>query len=149
MSVIINMNEFIAICVYLVSLELLLTHLTARLIFKMRPMKCVEILSIWSAVVDVNNVWIEVWIIILSLSVDVCTMVLLSISVIEVDEVVSSLYRADIVNLVRKNLPFQVVLACQYRYFSLRIDSVPILILEARRSLIVPALDLCFVSPLD
>ena len=131
------------------SLELLLTHLRVHLIFKMRPIKCVEILCIRSSVVDVNKIWIEVWIIILSLSVDVCTMVLLSVSVIEVAEVVSSLYRADIVDLVRKNLPFQVVLACQYRYFSLTTDGVPIRILEARRSLIVPALDLCFVSPLD
>ena len=139
------MDEFVAIAAYLLVIEILLTYLIVHLIVKIRPVKSVEILSILSIVVDVDNIWIEVRIIILSLSVGACALVLLTISIIEVDEVVSSLYRADIVNLVRKHLPRQVVLLCQYRNFALRIHSFTISILEARCLLIVPALDLCFV----
>lgn len=139
------MDEFVAIAAYLLMIEILLTYLIVHLIVKIRPVESVEILSILSIVVDVDNIWIEVRIIILSLSVGACALVLLTISIIEVDEVVSSLYRADIVNLVRKHLPRQVVLLCQYRNFTLRIHSFTISILEARCLLIVPALDLCFV----
>jgi len=111
----------------------------------MRSINGVEILLNLSTVVDFNDIRIEVWIVILSLRVELYALVLLSISIIEVDEVVSSLYRADIINLVRKDLPCQVVLACQYRNFAFRIDSFTIWILEARCLLIMPALDLCLV----
>jgi len=145
MSVIINMNKFITIAMYLLMVEILLIHLIFHLIVKMRSINGVEILLNLSTVVDFNDIRIEVWIVILSLRVELYALVLLSISIIEVDEVVSSLYRADIINLVRKDLPCQVVLACQYRNFAFRIDSFTIWILEARCLLIMPALDLCLV----
>ena len=145
MSVIINMNKFITIAMYLLMVEILLIHLIFHLIVKMRSINGVEILLNLSTVVDFNDIRIEVWIVILSLRIELYALVLLSISIIEVDEVVSSLYRADIINLVRKDLPCQVVLACQYRNFAFRIDSFTIWILEARCLLIMPALDLCLV----
>ena len=145
MPVIINMNKFITIAKYLLMIEILLIHSIFHLIVKIRSINGVEILWNLATMVDLNGIRIEVWIVILSLRVELHALVLLSISIIEVDEVVSTVYRADIVDLVRKDLPCQVVLACQHRNFTLRIDSVTIWILEARCLLIMPALDLCFV----